>query len=420
MSAATADRPSASESGGDGVRGRSHHAGVSPDPGEVNRVVGRWAWAEIDLDAVAQNVGVLREVVAPAAVWAVVKADAYGHGAVPVATAVLRAGAAGLCVALVQEGVELRRAGVAAPILILSQQPDDQVGEIVDHGLSPTVYTASGMAALDHAVAERGRAPYGVHLKIDTGMSRVGAPVSEASALIQMIRGSAGLRLEGVFTHLAVADEPEHPANARQLVAFTEAIEAIEALGRLPEEAAIHALNSAGAIAFPQARHAFVRVGIALYGINPGPGLLSGHRDVIDRLRPALSLRARVGFVKQIQPGDGVSYGLRFVAAEPMWVATIPIGYADGVPRSLAFHGGEVLIGGVRRRVLGVVTMDQIVVAVDEAVQPGDEVVLIGRQGADEVRVEEWAERTGTIGYDIVCAISPRIARHHRGGPAGH
>jgi alanine racemase len=182
----------------------------------------------------------------------------------------------------------------------------------------------------------------------------------------------------------------------------------------------LHALNSAGAIAFPEARYSLVRVGVTLFGISPGVGLNAEpeHAAFLARLRPAMALKARVSHVKQIQAGDGVAYGHRFVAENPMWLATVPIGYADGVPRALAFDGGEVLIGGVRRPMLGVVTMDQIIVAVDNAVQVGDEVILLGRQGTQEIRAEEWADRSGTIGYEIACGISRRIARHHRG--SGH
>ncbi len=378
---------------------------------------GRWAWAEVDLDAVVHNVGVMRELVAPAAVWAVVKADAYGHGVVPVASAVIGAGVAGLCVALVQEGVELRDAGIDVPILVLSEQPQSQLGDLIERRLIPTVYTDTAICALDAEVMRRGCGPYPVHLKIDTGMHRVGAAADDVGVLTDAIRTSGGLSLDGVFTHLAAADEPEHPANAAQLATFAGSL---AANGLNECDMARHASNSAGAIAFPAARYTFVRCGIALYGITPGPGLSADHASVVERLRPAMSLKARVGFVKPIHPGDGVSYGLRFVAEEAMWVATVPVGYADGVPRSLAFHGGEVLIGGVRRRILGAVTMDQIVVAVEPGVRPGDEVVLLGRQGGHEIRAEDWAQCTGTIGYEIVCGISARITRHHRGGGPRH
>ncbi len=378
---------------------------------------GRWAWAEIDLDAIGDNVRLFREMVAPAAVWAVVKADAYGHGSVPVARATIAAGAAGLCVALVQEGVEFRDAGITDPILVLSQQPEAQFGQLIDHDLTPTLYTASGIAAFADVVRRRARGPYGVQLKVDTGMNRVGVAPAEAVSMVEAIRSSDVLRLDGVFTHLAVADEPAHPANAAQLSVFAEVI---SGCGLHDDEVQLHALNSAGAIAFPAARYSLVRVGVALYGISPGPGLHAAHGEFLARLRPAMALKARVSHVKQIQPGDGVAYGHRFVAEVPMWLATVPIGYADGVPRALAFHGAEVLIGGVRRPMLGVVTMDQIIVAADEAVQVGDEVVLLGRQGTQEIRAEEWADRGGTIGYEITCGISRRIARHHRGDGRRH
>ena len=393
--------------------------GAGPGDGDRPARDGRWAWAEIDLDAIGDNVRLYRQMVAPAAVWAVVKADAYGHGAVPGANATIEAGAAGLCVALVQEGVELREAGITAPILILSQQPAAQLGELIDHDLTPTLYSVSAIAACTEVVRRRGKAPYGVQLKVDTGMNRVGAAPTEVAELVEAIRSSGVLRLDGVFTHLAAADEPAHPANAAQLSEFADVIAAC----RLRDDGVpLHALNSAGAIAFADARYSLVRVGVALYGVSPGAGLLAEpeHAEFLARLRPALALKARVSHVKQIQPGDGVAYGHRFVAQVPLWVATVPIGYADGVPRALAFHGAEVLIGGLRRLILGVVTMDQIIVAVDDSVQVGDEVILLGRQGAQEIRVEEWADRGGTIGYEITCGISRRITRHHRGGGRLH
>ncbi len=395
----------------------------------VGGTSGRWAWAEIDLEAVAHNVGVLRQVASPAAVWAVVKADAYGHGALPVARAALDAGATGLCVALVQEGVELRRGGITSPILVLSQQPPAELDDLVEHGLTATVYTHEGIEALRSAADRRARPGCGVHLKIDTGMHRVGAAPADAAGLFAEVRSTPELRLIGIFTHLAVADVPEHPANAVQLALFDEVLSAIGALGHTrgtPDgagtpstgiELVVHAANSAGAIALPAARHSLVRAGIALYGISPGPGLAADHADLLARLRPAMSLKARIGHVRWIDRGEGVSYGLRFVASGPTRVATVPIGYADGVPRALSACGGEVLIGGARCRMLGTVTMDQLMIEIGPQAQVGDEVVLLGRQGADEIRAEEWAERVGTIGYEITCGISRRIARrHHRGG----
>jgi alanine racemase len=370
---------------------------------------GRWAWAEVDLGAVAHNVRAIASATAPAEVWAVVKADAYGHGAVPVADAVLAAGATGLCVALVQEGVELRRAGVQGPILVLSEQPLDQIDDLVGHRLTPTVCTIDMVEALVRAVGAHRFVGYGVHVKVDTGMHRMGAQPDDVPALLDAIAGSRGaLRLSGLFTHLACADDPIHPANVSQLDRFDAVVAAARAAGHEPD--VVHAANSAAALALPPSRHDLVRAGIALYGIVPSDGVAIWCAD----LRPALSLRARVSRVARVPAGDGVSYGLRTVLASDTTVATVPLGYADGVPRRL-WETGEMLVGGVRRRIVGVVTMDQVMLDCgDDDVAVGDEVVLIGRQGDDEIRAEDWARQLGTIGYEIVCGISRRIERRHR------
>ena len=365
----------------------------------------RWAWAEIDHDAIRHNVGALRRAVAPSAVWAVVKADGYGHGAIDVARAALDAGAQGLCVALVEEGAELRVAGIDAPILLLSEQPLAEVPLIGEHRLTPTVYTRSyvdALAALDVDQLE-------VHLKIDTGMQRVGVAPDDAPALAEVVvQHAPRLRLAGVSTHLASADDPADPATSDQLATFDAVLATLPAN---PVTPLIHAANSAGALAHPSARYSFVRAGIAIYGISPGHGVDHLCRE----LRPAMSLRSRVAFLKRVAAGSRISYGLRYTFPRSTTVATVPIGYADGVPRRLFETGGEVLIGGRRRSIVGVVTMDQLMVDVgDDPITVGDEVVLLGEQGGERVGAEEWADRLGTIGYEIVCGVSRRIARSPR------
>ncbi len=374
----------------------------------------RWAWAEVDVDALRHNVGSLARAVSPSHVRAVVKADGYGHGAVTAARAALDAGAAGLCVALVQEGVELRAAGIDAPILVLTEQPPEQLDSLAAAGLEATAYRLDHVDALA-AAATRVGAVVSVHLKIDSGMQRVGAAPDLIASLVDAVRSSDSLRLGGVFTHLAVADEPEHRATSEQLATFDAA------LGSLGDAdlPAVHAANSAGALAAPSARRSFVRLGIAMYGISPGPDV----DHLVADLRPALALKARVSYVKQVEAGTHVSYGWRHRFDRDTTVATVPIGYADGVPRRLGTlpdaPGSDVLIGGRRCPIVGVVTMDQLVVDVGDApVTIGDEVVLIGRQGEHEIRAEHWAERLGTIGYEIVCGISARVPRRVVGG--GH
>jgi len=368
----------------------------------------RWAWAEIDLDAIAHNVAVLRRAVAPSALWAVVKADGYGHGAVAVAEAALAAGCAGLCVALTAEGVTLRDAGIDAPILVLSEQPAEHAAAIVARRLTPTVTTPE---AVDALAAQRPHS-LDVHVKVDTGMHRVGAAPADVPDLVRRIAAHAPhVRLAGVFTHLAVADEPADPYTARQLDCFDDVLAALPA-GAL-DGVAVHAANSAGGLAHPAARRSFVRAGIAVYGISPGPGV----DELAADLRPVLSLRARVSFVKRLAAGSRLSYGLRHTVAADTTVATVPLGYADGVRRGLSSNG-HVLITGRRRPIIGTVTMDQLMVDCgDDPVRSGDEVVLIGCQGDERISAEEWGVRLGTIGYEVVCGIGPRVRRLLVGAP---
>ena len=372
----------------------------------------RWARAEIDLDAIRHNVETLRERVAPAALWAVVKANGYGHGGVDVARAAISAGAEGVCVALVQEGIELRRAGIDAPILLLSEQPPELAAAIVGHRLTPTVYRREFLDAL---VAEE---PSGlpVHLLVDTGMQRVGAhPHAAASMASAIVQRSPAVRLAGVYTHLAVADQTDQESTADTGAQLDRLERVVEQLGdQIPGIGGpgggvlVHAANSAGALCHERARLSMVRVGIAMYGISPGPDV----DDLCADLRPAIELRARVSFVKQVRSGSRISYGLRHRFERDTTVATIPVGYADGVPRRLWNRGGEVLIGGRRCPIVGVVTMDQIMVDCGDAdVRVGDDVVLLGEQGGERIRPEDWARSLDTIGYEIVCGISGRVPR---------
>ena len=367
----------------------------------------RAAWAEVDLDAIASNVELLVARCAPAAVCAVVKADGYGHGAAPVARAALDAGATWLAVALVEEGVVLRDEGIDAPVLLLSEPPAESMGAVVAARLTPTVYSATGVAAAAAAVGTT-RAPLGVHLKVDTGMHRVGADPADVPALANAVREAPRLRLDGLWTHLAVADEPEQDDFTNtQLARFEDTRDALAAEGIVP--GLLHAANSAGALVHPAARYDMVRCGIAVYGHAPGPALA----DAAD-LRPALTLRSRVSLIRTLAAGERLSYGRRYAVGEPgAVVATVPLGYADGVPRRLGEVGTEVLVGGRRRPIAGTVTMDQFMVdcGPGSPVAVGDEVVLIGRQGDSEVPAEEWADRLGTITYEVLCAIGPRVPR---------
>jgi len=319
-----------------------------------------------------------------------------------------------LAVALVAEGAELRAAGVDVdvPIVVLSQASPSEVDDLVAHRLGATGYTADGIAALAAAAADAGRVddPVDVHLKVDTGMHRVGARPDDVVGLARSVGRASALRLASVFTHFAVADEPDDPYTAEQTARYRAVLDDLAA-ARI-DVPLRHAANTAGAIAHPDARFDLVRVGIGIYGLAPSPET----SDLV-RLRPAMSLRARVSHVKRIGAGDRVSYGLRYRADRPTTIATVPLGYADGVTRSLA-DGGEVLIGGRRHPIAGTITMDQLMVDCgDHPVEVGDEVVLFGRQGDELLPVDEWAARVGTITYEIVCGIGPRVPRRHLEGP---
>ncbi|MCD9625508.1 alanine racemase [Rhabdothermincola salaria] len=363
--------------------------------------------ADVDLGAIAHNVGVLKGLVAPAAVCAVVKADGYGHGAIAVSRAALAAGADWLAVALVEEGVVLRRSEIDAPVLLLSQPRLDDIAAAVRFDLRVCVYTPEAVEAVAEA-AKRERRLARVHLKVDTGMNRVGVAPQDALALARRIAGHGSLELEGVFTHLAVADEPGHPFTDTQLDRFDAVVAELDADGLRPT--LLHAANSATAIEHPRGRYDLVRAGISVYGIPPAPVLA----DRVD-LRPAMTLRSEVSMVKRVGAGEGISYGLRHVFDRETTVATVPVGYADGVSRRLSALGTDVLVGGRRCPIVGTITMDQLMVDCgDDDVAVGDEVVLIGRQGDECVTAEEWAERLDTIAYEVVCGIGPRVPRRYR------
>jgi alanine racemase len=371
----------------------------------------RPAWAEVDLAAIRHNAELLRRISAPAALCAVVKADAYGHGATAVAKAAIEGGATSLAVALVDEGVELREAGVGEPILLLSEPPEDAVEAVVAGGLTPTIATEGSVARLAVAAKSFGTR-LSVHVKVDTGMHRVGVAPAAAPALVQAVLGEPMLQLEGLWTHLAVADgasEEDRAFTTTQLERF----DALAAAG--PRPPILHAANSAAAIAWPGARYDLVRCGIALYGELPSATVAEAFVAATGGtpLRPALSLRARVSAVRQLDAGERPSYGRLRALPEQSVVATVPIGYADGVPRALFGAGFSVLIGGRRHPLAGMVTMDQIVVdcGPGATVAPGDEVTLLGRQGDEVITVSEWAGMLGTIGYEVLCGIGPRVPR---------
>jgi alanine racemase len=359
---------------------------------------------EIDLEAIRQNVRALKP--QQAELMAVVKANAYGHGDIPVARAALDAGATWLGVALVEEGQRLREAGLDAPILLLSEFPDGSEKDVQSAGLTPTVYSAGKGKALAEAGRATGR-PAVAHLKVDTGMHRVGVAPEAAPDLARSLLNE-GIEIEGVWTHLARSEELDVPTSAEQLDGFRAVVGALEAAGVRPRY--LHAANSGATMARPESHLDLVRVGIAMYGISPGPDL-AGRVD----LRPAMSLRSRVSHTRRLAAGEGISYGHTHRLERDSTIATVPIGYADGYMRALS-NRARVLIRGERRPVVGNLTMDQLMVDVgNDAVEAGDEVVLFGRQSGQEIRAEEVAGWAGTIGYEIVCAVGERVPREYRG-----
>lgn len=371
----------------------------------------RPTWAHIDLDAVAGNAAALRRVAPDSQLMAVVKADGYGHGLLPVARAALAGGAQWLAVALVEEGRALREAGVTAPVLLLTEPPLAAISALVAADLTPTVYTPTFLQALDAAVRGRGGPPVAVHLKLDTGMRRVGAPESDWPQVLDLLTKLEGLRVAGVWSHFACADEPGHPSIVRQSRAFRDGLQLVRARGFAPD--LVHLCNSAGTLTRPPDHHDLVRCGIALYGLDPGDGLTAGVG-----LRPAMRWVSQVSLAKRVTAGEAVSYGHAWTAPRDVNVGTVPAGYADGVTRTLGGLG-EVVVRGRRRPIVGRVCMDQFLfAAADDEIAAGDEVVLIGAQGDAAVSADDWAAWLHTINYEIVCTVGTRVPRVYSGAAA--
>jgi alanine racemase len=355
----------------------------------------RPTYAEIDLGAIRHNVGGFRNLLAPSEVCVVVKADGYGHGDAPVAEAAMEAGATWLAVALVEEGVRLREAGIETQIMVLSEPHPRDAVEVAKWGLTPTVYSNVFVEAL----ADTGT-DFDVHVKVDTGMHRVGVAPRLLDDLMTSIASRPSLRAAALWTHFPVADEdPDYTRG--QIERFAEAMSRYD----VP---IIHMANTAGAALFPEARASLSRIGLGTYGLHPCPET----RRLVD-LRPAMRIVSQISHIQRLEAGTRPSYGRIRPLSGDATVATVPIGYADGYPRRLS-HDGHALIGGERHPLAGMVTMDQIVVDVGDAdVGVGDEVVLLGRQGEAEITADDWAELLGTISYEIVCGIGPRVPRRY-------
>jgi alanine racemase len=378
---------------------------------------GPWrpTYAEVDAAVIERNVHRLRAAAGDgAALCAVVKADGYGHGAGTAACAALAGGATWLAVALVEEAADLRAAPIDAPVLLLSEPPLAAVEAVLDLGVTPTVYRPELVAALDAAARARGTVAR-VHVKLDTGMARVGVSEQHLDALLAQLAACSALDVEGFQTHLARADEPDAPTTTQQLERLALGLDAAAAHGlslRL-----VHVANTAGTLVHTPAWRAvlaahapaavpMVRAGIGIYGLDPGGNVRAADHG----LEPALRLVSHVSFVRRVSTGTPASYGHRWAAPEDGWLATVPIGYADGVPRTLTGRL-EVLWRGRRRPVAGTVTMDQVLVWCDEEPAVDDEIVLLGAQGDRRISMEEWANAAGTITYEIATGISARVPR---------
>lgn len=345
-------------------------------------------WAEIDLGAIEHNVRELKSRAKGSQLMAVVKSDAYGHGAAQVSPAVLKAGADSFAVVTVEEGAELREAGIGAPILIFTDLLPDFLPLAEEQGLTVTAHSLLSAARISERPGLR------AHLKVNTGMNRWGVEPEEVGEARKIL----GDQLTGVYTHFASADS-DRAATARQIEVFEEVL-----VDNSFDDVLVHAANSAGTLWHPASHYDCVRPGVALYGLHP----LGDKGDPAEEnLRPAMTLKSYVADVRKLEPGDGVSYGLTFVAQEAMYTATVPCGYAEGYRRTLSGRS-EALIGGQRRPLLGRVSMDAVVFGVDDSTEVGDEVVLLGEQDGARVGAEEIGAQADTINYEITTGIDPR------------
>lgn len=358
-------------------------------------------WVEIDLEAIEGNIGYFLQHTGKQ-FMAVVKAEAYGHGAIQIAKIARGAGASWLGVARAGEALELRAAGLDGPILILGWSPLKRMETLINEGISLTFWSDVQLAQISHAANTVGTHA-NVHLKIDTGMSRVGATASEATRLVQEVENRSNVHLEGVFTHLASADEPDQSTSDSQVRVFHALQQDLEKAGLRPD--LVHCANSAAALRNPKTWYDLVRVGIGMYGLHP-----SDTCQLPEVVKPGLAWKSSLAQVKVLPPRQGISYGHTYSTSSEERIGTIPVGYADGFRRH---EENKVLVGGKQVPVVGRVTMDQIMVQIDAVptAQPGDEVVIIGSQEGTRISAEDVADRWGTINYEVTSAISQRVPR---------
>ena len=363
------------------------------------------AWVEVDLDALASNARVLRETAGDATVMAVVKANAYGHGASVVGPALEAAGIERFAVVFLPEAITLREAGVTRPVLVLGHSFAEDAEAAVTHDITLTVDTEAQAEAVSAAALRAGKAPVPVHIKVDSGMHRFGLTPTEVTALADHVRGLEGVTLEAIWTHLANADHEDDSFTIQQDAVVTETIRLV---GPVPMR---HIANTATTIRHPEFRYDAVRTGLGLYGAlpnhTPNPGV-----------RPVLSIKARLARVFDVAPGEGVSYGLTWRAQRPSRVALVPVGYADGYHRALS-NRGHVLAGGRRCPIVGLVCMDQFLIDVTDVpgAATGDEAVLIGEQGGESISAADVAATIDTISYEVLTGLNRRLPRlGHRNG----
>jgi len=372
----------------------------------------RWSWVEIDTKAIEHNVREFKKRIgARVRMMAVVKADAYGHGAIEVARVALANGASWLGVATVREGVELRQAGIEEPILILSEPPIGSIGLIVENRLVPAVHSLEFALELGEAAAARGTvADY--HLCVNTGMNRVGVWFADVAEFVNLINFHVGLNLSGTFTHFATSDEANDYTFRLQLRRFNEAVEKIRYTGVRP--GLVHCANTAATIRYPESYFDMVRVGIGIYGLHPSPVT----RRMIE-LWPAMSVHARLTAVKDVPVGEGVSYGLTYRSPGNVKICTVPIGYADGLSRTLS-NNMQVIYKSKLYPQVGNICMDQFMFEVDRrstllnpAANPevGDRIMIIGRSGDALLSLDEMADKLGTINYELACRFGLRMQR---------
>ncbi|MBF2063468.1 MAG: alanine racemase [Calothrix sp. C42_A2020_038] len=365
------------------------------------------AWVEIDLDAVSHNVKQLRKLLAPQTqLMAVVKADAYGHGAVTIAKVALSSGASWLGVATVPEGIELREAGITAPILLLgAAQTEEQIHAIATWRLQPTLCSPKQALVFSNTLeAIEYNSSLPVHIKLDTGMSRLGTNWQKAGEFVKLVTRLPHLRIASIYSHLATADSPDTTIMNIQQQRFETAIAQIQALGITPPS--LHLANSAGTLANKALHYDMVRIGLAVYGYYPAP-----HLNEIN-LKPVLQVKARVTQVKSIETGTGVSYGYRYIAPCDIRLAVVGIGYADGIPRNLS-NKMQVLIRGKRVPQIGAITMDQIMLDVSSIpnIQENEIVTILGHDQNEKITADDWANELNTISWEILCSFKHRLPR---------